>query len=358
MPLELIGWVAHQVESELIGRRDVAFDIEAINTTARIHEEAGFDTALVGYFSDAPDGFMVVAQAASVTKNLRFLIAHRPGFVAPTVAARKFASLDHLTGGRASVHFIAGASAAEQAMDGDYVDHDGRYDRMGEYIDLLNLTWTQSEAFDFDGAFYRVEAAHSRIPCLQSPRIPLFGGGGSPASIAVLAPRVDVFMLWGEPLANCAAFMERVRAATGDQRTSPISFSVSTRPILGATQDLAWERAHAILERVRDANRDDAVRTAENAGSRRLLDAAQAGELHDSCLWTPLAAAIGGHSNSMALVGTPETVANALLEYYKLGATRLLIRGWDPLPDAQDYGRELIPLLRERVAEHDRLTGA
>ncbi len=356
MPLELIGWVAHQVESELIGRRDAAFDIEAINTTARIHEEAGFDTALVGYFSDAPDGFMVAAQAASVTSRLRYLIAHRPGFVAPTVAARKFASLDHLTGGRAAVHFIAGASAAEQAMDGDYVDHDGRYARMGEYIDLLNLTWTQDEPFDFDGAFYRVEAAHSRIPCLQTPHIPLFGGGGSSASIAVLAPRVDVFMLWGEPLTNCAAFMDRVRAATGDQRTSPISFSVSTRPILGATEAEAWERAHAILERVQHWNHGDPGATPENAGSRRLIEAAEAGELHDTCLWTPLATATGAHGNTTALVGTPETVANALLEYYKLGANRLLIRGWDPLPDAQDYGRELIPRLRELVAEHDRET--
>ena len=357
MPVEMIGWVAHQVDSELLGRQGPAFDKSAIEVAARTHEEAGFDTALVGYFSDAPDGFLVAAHAATVTSKLRFLIAHRPGFVSPTLAARKRATLDHLTDGRAAVHMIAGAGLADQAMDGDFVDHDGRYDRMAEYIDLLNLSWTEAEPFDFDGAFYRVVASTSKIRCVQSPRIPIFGGGGSPASIAVLAPRVDVFMLWGEPLADSAAFMERVRAATGDKRKTPISFSLSTRPIIADTQAQAWERAHAIHEGV-SATADRAYENRpENAGSQRLLAAAKAGEIHDSCLWMPLATATGAHGNTTALVGTPDTVARALLEYYKLGATRLLIRGWDPLPDAADYGKELIPRLRELVAEYDREVG-
>ena len=75
--------------------------------------------------------------------------------------------------------------------------------------------------------------------------------------------------------------------------------------------------------------------------------------MHDTCLWTPLAVATGAQGNSTALVGTPETVAKAMLEYYKLGATSLLIRGYDPRPDAVQYGEELIPRLRELVAGHD-----
>jgi len=75
--------------------------------------------------------------------------------------------------------------------------------------------------------------------------------------------------------------------------------------------------------------------------------------VHDSCLWTSLAVATGAQGNSTALVGTPETVAKALLEYYKLGATSLLIRGYDLRPDAIQYGEELIPRVRELVADHD-----
>jgi len=91
----------------------------------------------------------------------------------------------------------------------------------------------------------------------------------------------------------------------------------------------------------------------QNIGSQRLLQAAAEAEIHDTCLWTPLAAATGASGNSTALVGTPETVAKALLEYYKLGATSLLIRGYDPRPDAVQYGEELIPRIRQLVAEYD-----
>ena len=79
--------------------------------------------------------------------------------------------------------------------------------------------------------------------------------------------------------------------------------------------------------------------------------------MHDTCLWTSLAVATGASGNSTALVGTPETVAKAMLEYYKLGATSLLIRGYDPRPDAVRYGEELIPRVRELVADHDGANG-
>ena len=87
------------------------------------------------------------------------------------------------------------------------------------------------------------------------------------------------------------------------------------------------------------------------------MHAAAEAEVHDTCLWTPLAVATGAQGNSTALVGTPETVANAMLEYYKLGATSLLIRGYDPRPDAIQYGEELIPRLRELVAGYDAASG-
>lgn len=159
-------------------------------------------------------------------------------------------------------------------------------------------------------------------------------------------------MLWGEPLKETARFMDRVRAEAALSGREP-AFSLSTRPILAATEGDAWDRARAILDRVL-ANRGGApAPQRQNVGSQRLLQAAADAAVHDTCLWTALAAATGAQGNSTALVGTPETVAKALLGYYKLGATSLLIRGYDPQPDAVQYGEELIPRLRELVAAHD-----
>src|SRR5919202_1958199 len=107
MPVEMIGWIAPRVSSEIIPPAGPPFDPEIIAETARIHERAGFDRVLIGYFSDAPDGFLVGAHAAAVTERLGFLLAHRPGFVAPPDAARKLATLHQLCGGRFAERIIA-----------------------------------------------------------------------------------------------------------------------------------------------------------------------------------------------------------------------------------------------------------
>ena len=158
-------------------------------------------------------------------------------------------------------------------------------------------------------------------------------------------------MVWGEPLADTAEFFARVRAAAGDRRPG---FSVSTRPILGATEGAAWDRAHRFLDMVRAGSDRPPPTTAPNVASQRLLDTAARSEVFDRCLWTPLAAATGARGNSTALVGTAETVAEALADYVDIGATTLLIRGYEPLADAAQYGRELIPRVRALVADRAR----
>ena len=350
MPVEMIGWIAPLVSSEIIPPSGPPFSAKVVAETARIHERAEFDRVLIGYFSDAPDGFLVGAHAASVTERLGFLLAHRPGFIAPPVAARKLATFDQLCDGRLAVHIITGGSDADQAKDGDWTDAATRYRRTSEYVGLLRQTWTEPTPFDHDGEFYKTRGTYSEVRCRQEPHIPVYGGGGSDAAIAALAPHVDVFMLWGEPLRDTALFMDRVRRQAAKAGRSP-TFSLSTRPILAATDGEAWDRARDILEQARAARPAPPQR--QNVGSLRLLRAAAKAEVHDTCLWTALAAATGAPGNSTALVGTAETVAKALLEYYKLGATSLLIRGYDPRPDAVQYGEELLPRLRALVAEYD-----
>jgi alkanesulfonate monooxygenase len=353
MPVEMIGWIAPRVSSEVMPPSGPPFDVDVIATTARVHEKSGFDRVLIGYFSDAPDGFIIGAHAAATTKRLGFLLAHRPGFVAPTLAARKLATLDQLCGGRLAVHIIAGGSDADQAKDGDFTDHAGRYRRVSEYIDLLQRTWTSPEPFDHAGEFYRIFGAYADVRCKQKPHIPIYGGGGSEDAIQALAPHVDHYMLWGEPLRETAEFMERVKQSAIAAGKSPPRFSLSTRPILAETDDKAWNRARSILERVKAQRRGVPPPKPENLGSQRLLSAAAASEVHDSCLWMKLAEATGARGNSTALVGAPDTVARALLAYYKIGATSLLIRGYEPLEDAEQYGAELIPIVRRLVAEAD-----
>lgn len=358
MPIEFIGMIGVRPEGtdgaavHVIGGQ---IDPAWVRDFSRAHEQAGFDKVLVGYTATSAEGFMVASYAASHTERLGYLIAHRPGFVAPTLAARKAATLDQFSGGRVALHIITGGSDADQAKDGDRLDHDTRYRRTDEYLTLMRRVWTEERPFDFEGEFYRVVKAFSEIKPVQKPHIPLYFGGASEAAHQIGARHCDVYMLWGEPLAAVKARIAEVRTAAARFGREP-RISVSLRPIIAPTEERAWDRARSILARVLEKQGDRTLPNPEAVGARRLVDFAREAEVHDKRLWTTIAAAVGGAGNTTALVGTPEQVAESLLDYYDAGVTTLLIRGFDPLNDAIEYGRELIPLVRAEVArrDHDR----
>jgi alkanesulfonate monooxygenase len=116
MPARIVGMIGvtppssdaalHVIEGELSPDYLVKY--------ARAHDDAGFDLALVGYTSSSAEGFLVALHAANHTKQLGYLVAHRPGFVQPTLMARKIATFDHLTNGRLAVHIITGKTDEEQ----------------------------------------------------------------------------------------------------------------------------------------------------------------------------------------------------------------------------------------------------
>lgn len=364
--IEFIGFLAHQESSETIPASGPLVDKPFLGAYARAQEHAGFDRALIAYHSGAPDGLQIAAYAAAQTNRLGLLVAHRPGVVAPTVAARQFASLDHFSDGRAAINIVSGGVDAEQQRDGDFLGHDERYARTDEYLQVMKLAWTRSEPFDFDGRYYRVKGHATQARPLQQPHIPIFFGGSSAAALDVAGKHADVFMMWGEPLAGIAEQIAAVRAAAARHgRADAVRFSLSLRPILGATEDEAWARAERTLATVRTrlekAKPASAGAAPQNTGSQRLLDFATRGEVLDTCLWTGItrltgaasgaAASTGIGGNSTALVGTPDQVADALAAYHRLGVSRFLVRGFDPLADAVAYGRELLPRVRARLAE-------
>lgn len=359
MPVEFVGMIGPAPGRADGGRVHViggGIDPDFLCRFAQAHEASGFDRALVGYWSTAADGLQVAAAAATCTDQLGFLIAHRPGFVAPTVAARAAATLDHFSGGRIALHIISGGDPKEQRRDGDFLLHDDRYRRTDEYLSVMRRMWTSHEPFDHEGPFYRFERAFSDVKPLQQPAIPIYFGGSSAAALDVAAKHADVYAMWGEPRSAVAAKIAEVRSAAEHHGRRP-EISVSFRPILAATEEKAWERAERILSSVKQAGPDIEMghsRRPEATGSKRLLEFAAKADRHDERLWMPIAAATGARGNTSALVGTPDQVAEALLAYYDLGVTTLLIRGFDPLQDAIEFGEELIPTVRAEVARRDR----
>ena len=335
----------------------VGLDKLYISEFSKAHETSGFDKVLIGYSAVTPDGFAIASYAASQTSKLGFLIAHRSGFVAPTLAARQAATLDHLTNGRIALHVISGGSDADQKRDGDWISHDDRYLRTEEYMQVLKKTWLSNEPFNFDGKYYKIENGFSEIKPYNPTSIPMYFGGASEIATRIGGLYADVFALWGEPLASIRNQISIIRNVNPN-RDQPIQFSLSVRPIIEPTEKLAWEKAHHILDRVK-SSLGDRLKPGESSrpqstGSRRVLDQALNQETYDERLWMPIALASGASGSTTALVGTPDQVSDALMEYYKLGCSKFIIRGFDPLVDTAEYGKELIPLIKEKAKANAR----
>ncbi|KQR24101.1 alkanesulfonate monooxygenase [Agreia sp. Leaf335] len=366
MPIEFLGIAGLNDGGETQARSGASFDKDYTLRFARAHEDNGWDRILFAYHSGSPDPATAAAFIASKLDHLKILLAHRPNVSYPTYAAKAFATLDQISDGRLNVHVITGGSTADQAAEGDFLTKDERYARTGEYIQIVKKAWISREPFSFDGAHYRFENFVSDIWPAQQPRPQISFGGSSEAAYRIGAADADIYALWGEPLANTAEQIERITVeAHAAGRTERPRIQVAFRPILGATEELAWKKAEEILGKIEARQAQAApssfvgdLKNPENAGSQRLLSIANQGDRFDRALWTRPAAASGGRGNSNALVGTPETVAAALLDYIDLGVDIISARGYDFVNDTVDFGRYVIPLVRDEVAKRDAVAAA
>jgi alkanesulfonate monooxygenase len=362
VPVEFLGIAATNDGSEITGRSAGSFDKDYTLRLARAHEENGWDRVLFAYGSGSPDPNAAAAYIASKTDSLQLLLAHRPNVSYPTFAAKTFATIDQISGGRVTVHFITGGTDHEQQREGDFLTHDERYTRTQEYMGIVKKAWTAREPFDHDGQHYQFADFVSDIFPVQQPRPRLSFGGSSAAAYRAGGAEADIYCLWGEPLASTAEQIESVRAAAAAAgRDQMPKIQVAFRPIIAPTEDKAWEKAHDIVGRIEDrvranggaVSRRRPIKNPENTGSQRLLAIAAEGERFDRALWTKTAEVTGGGGNSNALVGTPDIVARAILDYIDLGVDIISMRGYDLLADAIEVGQQVLPIVREEVAKRD-----
>jgi len=358
-PVEFISVTPPNNSSELFPIPNAQVDPEFLVRYARSLDDYGFNYTLIPYGSNSFDPFTIGATIAAVTKNIKVIIALRPNTLYPTVAAKALATLDGLSKGRVVVHFIAGGSDAEQAKEGDFLTKEQRYGRLEEYIKILRRAWESNKPFDWDGTYFQFKQFNNDVRPVNGT-IPVSVGGSSDEAYRVGGSLADIFGLWGEPLKETKEQVDRIYAeAEKAGRTDRPRIWVTFRPITAETDDLAWAKAHHTLDALRShraAGQGKVPADApppQNVGSQRLLDIAKKGEVQDRALWYPTVTATNARGASTALVGSYKTVADSLLDYVDLGATLLSIRGYDNFNDAVDYGRYVLPLVREGLKERE-----
>jgi alkanesulfonate monooxygenase len=317
---------------------------------ARAAERLGFAGMLTPTGTFCEDAWLTTAALIGETSTLKFLVAFRPGFISPTLAAQMASTYQRLSGGRLMLNIVTGGESGEQRRFGDWLDHDERYDRTAEFVAVLRGAWSGTP-FDFTGAHYRVEGATVRAA--PDPVPPLFFGGSSPPALRVAAEHVDTYITWGEPPDAVAAKLDAVRTLAKDHGRT-LSYGIRLHVITRDTAAEAWAAAGALLDRVPAAAvataREHFART-ESEGQRRMAALTTGDSLEIAPnLWAGFGLVRPGAGT--ALVGSHTEVAERIAEYGALGIDHVILSGQPHLEEAYRVGENVLPLLRKSTVDN------
>lgn len=334
------------------GRREPTFGY--LKQVTQAVDELGYGGMLIGT-SNRQDTWVVATALIPLTKRLKFLIAVRPSFMVPAVSARMATTFDILSEGRVLLNIVTGGSTEQLEGDGVFLDHDSRYELTDEWLHIWRAL-SGGEEITFEGRHLRIKGGRQQIEPVQKPYPPLYFGGSSDPALEVAAKHVDVYLQWGEPPAQAAEKIERVRRLAEEKygrAPGSIRFGMRFHAIARETEDEAWAAADRLISHVDDATiarSQTFQQRSESVGQQRMaaLRAESTGrgrdalEIHPN-LWSGVGLVRGGAGT--AFVGAPENIARLIREYQEIGVDTFVLSGYPALEEAYHFAELVFPLL-------------
>lgn len=341
------------------GAREVNHDY--LKQVATAADTLGYEGVLIPTGRSCEDPWVVASSLLPVTKNLKFLVAVRPGLHQPSLAARMAATFDRLSGGRLLINLVTGGDQTELEGDGVYLDHAQRYEQSAEFIRIWREILARShagESFDYQGKHLSVKGAKLLYPPVQKPHPPVYFGGSSAAAHDLAAEQVDTYLTWGEPPAEVSKKVADVKARAAKHGRT-VKFGIRLHVIVRETEDEAWRAAESLISRLDDdtvGRAQAAFQRMDSEGQRRMAALHAGGgkrtraELEISPnLWAGVGLVRGGAGT--ALVGDPKTVAARMEEYAALGLDTFVLSGYPHLEEAYRFAELVFPLLPRKLRE-------
>ncbi|MEY9375297.1 FMNH2-dependent alkanesulfonate monooxygenase [Rhizobium leguminosarum bv. viciae] len=349
-PINFLWFIPTSGDGTYLGSSELnrAPEIGYLTQIAQAVDRLGYSGVLLPTGVACEESFVTAAALAAKTEKLHFLVAIRPGTASPAYYARLATTLDRISNGRLLLNIVVGGSPAELAGDGIHLEHDERYAHAEEFFTVFEELLEKGTA-SFDGKYIKATNARLGFPSVQNPRPPLYFGGSSDAGIDFSVGRVDKYLTWGEPPAQVAEKITKVRKAAGE-RGREVSFGIRLHFIVRETDDEAWEAAERLIRHLDDDTIREAqerfVHESDSVGQKRM--AALHGGRRDKLevspnLWAGVGLVRAGAGT--ALVGSPKTVAARLREYQEIGIDTVIGSGYPHLEEAYRVAELLFPEL-------------
>jgi len=343
------GLVVSDWETETDWTYDYNLDL------ARTAEAVGFDYALAqarffgSYGADKQLEALSIANAlAAQTDELHVIGAVHPGLWEPGPLANFISTADRISDGRFSINVVSGWFKGEFTGFGQpWLEHDERYARSSEFIEVLKALWTEERA-TYDGRFYTIgkgidgfEGAPLEPKPVQDPYPQVFQGGNSQAAREMAARHADVLFINGGSLQDIRAVIDDVESYADEFGTEPPRFAANAFVIQRETE----AEAKATLEGIIENATDEAV----DAFKEQVKQAGQSSAEGDG-MWADSDVEDLVQYNDgfkTGLIGTDDQIVERIRKLDAIGVDIVLAGFLDFEPELERFGETIIPAIDE-----------
>jgi alkanesulfonate monooxygenase len=323
-----------KIEWMLERSHDIKKDIDLI----KLLDSNGFNSILIRTASFFPDPWALATHYASLTKNIKFLIAVNPSMISPVFCAIKVSTFQELFGDRISINVVSGASTVEQAALGDYNPIKDRYKRSAEFAQILKKLVIDGNLDIFNGEFYKIKDAEIK----KGHHFEIVFAGSSDNTIN---------------LANKFGSVHYYAMESSDQYIESrnkinVESAIKSTIIVEPTSQIAWGTANELLkltslERIEELKKDLSSHESENQKRQQALhNFSKENLIVEDNIWAGMGLLRGG--GIAAMVGNYEEVANLIEKFYNYGLDRILIAGTPELHYANNFINGVVPILKEK----------
>lgn len=334
------GWLRN-VEDE---RMDASFAYN--KKLARRSEQLGFDLTLIaelflndikGISAPCLDAWSTAAALAAVTESLELMVAVRPTFHQPAIFAKQAANVDRISNGRLSLNVVSSWWSDEARRYGVHFEqHDDRYGRTAEWLDILNGAWSEP-SFSYTGKHYKVEDVILEPKPVRKPRPVIYAGGESPAAKALISSQCDAYVMHGDAPARVGD-----KVADMQQRRDKLGLPRMTYGVAGYTI-VRSDQAEVDRELARITNV-----APDSPGYHNYQDWLANTQLENRVTLEEYS--VSNRGLRSGLCGTPWQVQDQVVAFEKAGIDLLLLQCSPQLEEMERFAETVIAPLRSRAA--------
>ncbi|WP_324719061.1 LLM class flavin-dependent oxidoreductase [Salinimicrobium sp. HB62] len=324
------GWLRN------VPNENMSISWEYIKNLAQKSEDWGYSLSLIAelYLNDikgeeAPslDAWSTAAALAAVTRELEIMVAVRPTYHNPALLAKAVANLEHISNDRISLNVVASWWKAEAEKYGiDFDQHDDRYARTGEWIEVVSKLWKEDHV-TFNGNYYQVQDNVLQPKPAKKPF--LYAGGESEAAKTMISRQCDGYVMHGDSPAEIGKRIEDMKRRREALGLPPMKFGVAAYAVVrDSEKDVKKEIGRITTVEASSASYKNYQQWVENTQLESKLS------LQDY--------SVSNRGLRAGLAGTPTQVQDRIGEFEDVGVDFLLLQASPQLEEMERFSDSII----------------